>query len=737
MHITLGMSLEQWQHHAKQVPEFPQSDDMNWINPDYSTFLKKLTPNLFERLGQKWGFFKNQWTPLFFKNILQVVTDHRITRELEKKPTAIITIKDESKFFVWGDLHAAFHSLLRGISWLVSQEIVSTNLEIINKDHYFVFHGDAISRGVYSMEALSLIANLMAKNPDNVIYIKGNHESNTYWHGFSLKKELIFRAFYLDPSFIPFDTLVNTFFSTLPDSLFVNTMQSQNNCILFLFNGLQGPYIKKFLLTDQVGLRYEKHEIMDIESPEDALKIEALIKTEEWMKEHRSQSGLGLLDQIFGITTWSVLSSPIAAHRELYNFSYDAFAAITINPTNIRRSTITINNRKIIDQEPLFKTEIPFNIITGRSTDLKNSEPIGNDIVIGSSLPLIQGVPIMGQRIKRGVSIAINEQNKKGGIRGQHIRFDARNDNYSPHQTRINIKHFIDKKITDIILCTVGSSAIESIRDYITEKKIALFCPITGDPKILDPSLKGLINLTGSYHNEIYAQIAFLIKEHSVKNFAFLYQIEELSPLMEIVRKLLPKYGIHQWLELPYSRGNINFSKQITLLKGAQIDAIALFATSQAAEEFIRQVDIESLSTKTLFGYSFLGDEVFRRFKKEKGLPVLLSARVPSPYQSTIEIVKEYRTFMEKNYYPLGTNSLEGYISGKFLIDLMLQCKKEINKENLLAEAEQLKDKKWGGFTLTFHPEDRSIINTIWLETGTQTDWIQVDEKNDMPSIQI
>src|SRR5437016_8662500 len=172
----------------------------------------------------------------------------------------------------------------------------------------------------------------------------------------------------------------------------------------------------------------------------------------------------------------------------------------------------------------------------------------------------------MGQRIKRSICLAINEQNQKGGIRGQHIRFDARNDDYSPHQTRVNIKHFIDNNITDVILCTIGSAAIESIKEYITEKKIALFCPITGDPKILDPSLKGLVNLTGSYHNEMYAQFAYLIKEHSVKNFAFFYQIEELSLLMEIVRKLLPKYGINQWLELPYSRGNINFSRQIMAL---------------------------------------------------------------------------------------------------------------------------------------------------------------------------
>ena len=124
-------------------------------------------------------------------------------------------------------------------------------------------------------------------------------------------------------------------------------MQNQNSCILFSFNGLNEPYIKTFLLTDQSGLRHENHEDINTDSPKDAFKIEALIKTEEWMKEHRAKEGLGLLDQIFGITTWAILSSPISAHREFYNFSYDAFATITVNPTNIRWSTITINNRKI------------------------------------------------------------------------------------------------------------------------------------------------------------------------------------------------------------------------------------------------------------------------------------------------------------------------------------------------------------------------------------------------------
>ncbi len=62
------------------------------------------------------------------------------------------------------------------------------------------------------------------------------------------------------------------------------------------------------------------------------------------------------------------------------------------------------------------------------------------DIKIGATMPLDRGLAIMGQRIKRGMDIRINQENKKGGINGQHISTIVYNNDYTSFLARQNVE---------------------------------------------------------------------------------------------------------------------------------------------------------------------------------------------------------------------------------------------------------------------------------------------------------
>ncbi len=717
---TKGMTFDQWNAYSKTIPEFPQLSDPekpNWLDPDYDNFLETIRPSFISRLLQKRGIqFQKTWTPLFFKNILNKVTENRLIKKYDYNTVALLSIKEPVNIFIWGDTHAAFHALLRGLSWLKERNIIDEKGKILDKNTYFVFHGDQISRGPYSMETLSLIMQMLDENPEHALYIKGNHESNGYWHNFGLKRELRIRGLHLDSNFIPLSPTIKKFFKTLPNIFCINTQKEPNRYIVFNFNGLEEPYIKKFSLSDQTEIRFEHHDSIDTKTLEEGSFVEAVIKTEEWTKQHRAKNGLGLLDQTFGATTWAVLSSPIEIHKKYYGLNNDAFCKIKIDPNEIQKSTIELYTHPLTDSSLQFNITESYNLITARPLSHPQPEPQGPDIVIGSSLSLLQGVTIMGTHVKSGISIAINEQNQAGGINGRHIRFFPLNDDYTPYKTRKNIDFYLKNNITDILICSTGSPTLEGSIDYIKDKKIALIGPVTGDPLFANPYLKGLINLTGSYDIEVQAHLEILIKEHAAKNFAFFYQIEGLSAVMKNVRAILQKNGITQWLEIPYSRGSVNFQKESQKLKSTQIDAIGILAVSQAGQAFIREVTLEYLSTKKIFGHSFVGDESFHEFIKHKGLSIQLSTRVPNAYTSDLAIVQQYREVMEKNGASCSADSLEGYITTRFLIDIMKECLPNINKDTILNKIESLKNFKWNGLTFNFDEKTRRLSNIIWIE---------------------
>lgn len=715
-----GMTFDQWDAYSKTIPEFPplsNPEKPNWLDPDYDIFLETIRTSFIASLFQKIGIeFQKTWTPLFFKNVLKKVTENRIIKKYDYNTTALLTINQPVNIFVWGDTHAAFHSLLRGLSWLKEQNIIDPKGKILEKNTYFVFHGDQISRGPYSMETLSLIMQILDENPEHALYIKGNHESNGYWHNFGLKRELRIRALHLDNNFIPLSPTIKNFFKTLPNAFCINTEKESNHYIVFNFNGLEKPYIKKFSQSDQTEIRFEHHDSIYTKNLEEGSFVEAIIKTEEWTKQHRAKNGLGLLDQTFGATTWAVLSSPIEIHKKYYNLNNDAFCKIKIDPDIIRKSTIELYTHSLTDSSLQFKITENYNLITARALSHLQPEPQGSDIVIGSSLSLNQGVPIMGTHVKSGISIAINEQNRTGGIDGRHIRFFPLNDDYTPYKTRKNIDFYLKNNITDMLICSTGSPTLEGSIDYIKNRQIALIGPVTGDPLFANPELKGLVNITGSYDIEVESHLEILIKEHAAKNFAFFYQIEGLTAVMKTVRAVLERNGITQWLEIPYSRGSVNFQKESQKLKSTQIDAIGILAVSQAGQAFIREVTLEYLSTKKIFGHSFVGDESFHEFIKHKGLSIQLSTRIPNANTSDLEIVKQYREAMEKNGASYSADSLEGYMTARFLIDIMKECLPNINKDTILTKIESLKNFEWNGLTFNFDEKTRRLSNIVWIE---------------------
>jgi branched-chain amino acid transport system substrate-binding protein len=715
-----------FQRLAKELPEFPPCDNVNWVDPDYTSFLQTLRPGYIENLLLVSGIKnKKESVPYLLNDLLDKVNAH-YTEDTKEHNAALLCVPERTKFFVWGDLHASFHSFMRDLEYLVKEGILDERLTIIEKDCFLIVLGDAIDRGPYSMATLCLLLALHYQNPTSFFYVKGNHESYKYWENFGLKRELQIITQSINSSVGNLKEKINSFFNSLKKYVLVHTRNDQQSTILFSFNGMKYPYINVAnQLDNQLGFINTNISFEKFYTKETYLIPEVLLKTEEWREEHRAQNGLGLLDQLFGATTWSVLSSPLKIHEDFYEFNYDAFAQITIY-SSIRNSSIQIINRH--KQDPHFIKQEPFNIVTGRPLSHAQPAPVGKDIVFGSTMSLTQGLPVISKRTKRGVNLAILEQNVKGGIGGRHIKFDVRDDYYAPLYASNNIEDFLKRGI-DLILYPVGSGTLKAYINLVKQHEIAVIFPVTGNSDFGDPSLKGMLNLTAMNIEEIKAHINFFTTHQTVKSFAFFFQEDEYGrATLDAAHTLLKSKGITKWVDVPYVRGSVDFKPQIAKIKKSNVEAIGLLCTPEAAQEFIRRINLEALNNKILFGLSTLTSTAFKSFIEKKGIPFYFSSRVPNPETSILPIVQEYRELMNRDYYNYDNASLEGYLGTRFLLDILLGMPGVIDKKTIVAGIEGAGRRSFGGLNLLYKPTDRSLNMSVWLE-GPNGQWLEIPDK--------
>jgi serine/threonine-protein phosphatase 2B catalytic subunit len=79
-----------------------------------------------------------------------------------------------------GDIHGQFYDLVHMIE--KSGDPKKTN---------YVFLGDYVDRGIYSIEVMMLLMAMKVANPNNVYLLRGNHESRSMTEYFTFREEVL------------------------------------------------------------------------------------------------------------------------------------------------------------------------------------------------------------------------------------------------------------------------------------------------------------------------------------------------------------------------------------------------------------------------------------------------------------------------------------------------------------------------------------------------------------------
>ncbi|MBU1007555.1 ABC transporter substrate-binding protein [Candidatus Dependentiae bacterium] len=691
-------TLSDLKEYAQLYSEYQKSDNNDWVDPEYTSFYKNVLKQsvfsrVFKRIKSFFGFkITPEWDPQQFAKLLEDLKKNRLAGGPQGLFDQEIERKEGDRFIVWGDLHGAFHSLVRDLNELMRRGIINENLVIQASDVEFVFIGDLVNRSPYSLETLQVVLLLMSRNPKKVFYLRGTHERKGHWEGFGMRRDLKLRLGHLRSSVfepVPLVDKINLFYSVLPDALIISHQGSK----------------------EKMGIMHslpDENEVID-------KNLKLLLHGEQRLGVVQETNGLKFIGYSGHIAQWSLLSCPTEVYQRFFKLYHDSFVEVSLG-ASISESVLTLYNHDLRGTREEF-SQAHFNPIFGYTLREKRNFIKDKTILnIGSTVSLTGIVGPLGQDTKLGIEAALYDFNKEDNkVLIKPVFFD---DGYEPRNARNNIKRLQNVYGIDIILVPTGTPPLAFYLDMVRSGKISVLFPYTGGIQFRKPNLGSMTHFRASYTKEIESALAYLTEDLGIKKIAFFYQDDDYgAPIAQAAHEYLRKQGISTWLDLPHFRAKSDFRGQIAQLKKFAPEAIGCFSSHFPTTELISQLGTEYFLGRVLFGTSFLYSDMFKAFLEERGIPFVFSAVMPIPRESKLEIVGEYEKSMNNFGQYASIDSLEGYLGASLLIDAVKHIPLPITKEKVVAYIQSLNNYSFKGLTLTFDPETRQLFNKVWVRT--------------------
>ncbi len=739
-----GFTLERAQTYANAMPEFPEVVGPSFLlNPDYSRWHSINEQSLFSKMLAFTGLYTPSWSIYDFTGLLKELSEQRIKQRLDKPHSLFLQPKKDTQIIIIGPLYGAYHSLVRILKELERKKLLSNDLHLIGSDTYLVFVGDVCNGSPYNMETLTLVMALMKANPEQVIYLAGEQESNDTWLGYSLKKELTERTYSPEHAH-----QVSQLFSTLPLALFLKNDAEHEEAIRI---GSRTGCVPPQMLKGKPVICPALKGVVK--------SVKTIIIGEKRLMSYRRHGGLSLAPAQEDTFTWAVFSAPNTLYKEHYFFQNDAFTIVTIGPT-FSSSVISLYNQNINEQVG-FTHAARYAVMSGKRLELpplkagsdnplipseelqrklskclRQSDSVYGEqeaqikekkpIYIGCTLDLTKGVSPLGKRARDGIMLCINQVNAQGGIDGRTVNVIFMDDEYSPEKARINVEQFMKTYKSSLFLGNLGSPTLQAYLELLKEKKLFLFFPTTGAPLFRTPDIKGVIHWRASYKAEAQVLTRYMMDIFKVRSFSFLYQNDAYGiGALKGAQEILKKEGITDSINVRYERNITLFTEQIKQIQDAATTGLGFFSTSLAAIEFIRQAGVNSLIGKKLFALSDLAEPSFVKFAQQRGLDFVIAQFAPNPQTSTMELVKEFREALEQHAdVRADVFTLEGYMSARLTLYILEKAAPDFSVDSINKVIATLKNIDYKGLPLSFDPKTRELGHLLWLDVGTP-EWIR------------
>ena len=269
------------------------------------------------------------------------------------------------------------------------------------------------------------------------------------------------------------------------------------------------------------------------------------------------------------------------------------------------------------------------------------------EIKIGAILPLTGDAALYGESIKKGINLAVEEINEKGGIKARKVLVIYEDSKAVPAEGVSAYKKLIDIQKVPVIIGDAISSVTLAIAPIAEKEKVVVLSPLSSAPAITHAGDFIFRNVPSDL---LGGKVAahFAVKNQSLNSLAVLFINNDFGVgLKKAFSNEVKALGGKIVASEAYEQGSTDFRTQLVKIKKANPNAIFLVGYREAPQILIQA---KELGLKVEFlGTGLLEDPNVVKVAKEAAEGVFFTQLQYTP-DSPDPIVRNFVETFEKRY---------------------------------------------------------------------------------------
>ena len=353
------------------------------------------------------------------------------------------------------------------------------------------------------------------------------------------------------------------------------------------------------------------------------------------------------------------------------------------------------------------------------------------EIVLGQSCALSGPAQELGKAMQTGLLACFDQVNSEGGIAGRRIRLVSKDDGYEPDRAIDNTRELIDEDRVFLLIGEVGTPTSAAVVPLAEQARVPFFGPFTGAEFLRHPFRKYVINVRGSYYQEMEHLAAYLVDGLGLERIACFYQNDGYGQAgLAGIEQALARREMALRARGTYERNTTAVKGGLLRIRKDEPQAVVMVGAYKPCAEFIRLAR-RILSPDVVYcNISFVGTEALRDELGDAGEGCIVSQVVNHPRDAQVPLVAEFNTAMER-FHPdahRGFVALEGFMVGQLFCRVLAGIEGEITREKFIETVERVGVFDLGGVVLNYGPTDHQGMDRVFLTVITKQAVVPLDD---------